>query len=75
MNAILNNTQQVYTQLLLWLQVFVHSPHHKHGLQGSGGGRLTASSTDTDIQLLSIGQQITAIATGRSVHEQTHYGV
>ena len=38
-------------------QVFVHSPHHRHVDQG-GGGRLTASATDTDVRLLSIGQHI-----------------
>ena len=52
------NTQTLYAQ------VFIHSPHHGRGVGGSGG-RLTASATDTDVRLLSIGQQITAIAAGR----------
>ena len=40
-------------------QVFEHSPHHRHVEQG-GRGRLTASATDTDTRLLSIGQHIMA---------------
>ena len=56
---------QVNSQIHTHAQVFIHNPHHGHGVGGSGG-RLTASSTDTDIRLLSIGQQITAIAAARS---------
>ena len=50
-------------------KVFVHDPHHRSvGAAGGGGGggtsRLSNSATDSDLNLLSINQAVSAVAAG-----------
>ena len=45
------------------LQVFIHSPHRRLATTFSDS-RLSVSSTESDVSLLSIGQHITSVAAG-----------
>ena len=49
-----------FSDFACWFQVFIHNPHVK----AQGGGRVE-SSTDSDINLLSINQQVSAVCAGR----------
>lgn len=45
-------------------KVFIHTPHHRLAT-GGRGGRLSASGTESDVSLLSIGQYVTSLTAGR----------